>query len=246
MEMESMSQSPTTPVNQLNFTFSDTIAGYVASSDGKKGTFQLETSDGRRYEIKLTSEAYGEVIRNLGEPWQDPGAPLADMLQPGRYLFAYGVFYPEESGVTFEAKHLVFLGRDPHEFRFEAQEWWITQIRELAEFYLNAQFPDGKIDFEQYRTHLTVEGQKIDSTRQETDTISRMIYGFATAYLLTGTDTYLEAAERGTEYLRQHMRATVDEQTVYWYRGCQGPYQRAPARGACGDDHVGAGWVGFG
>ncbi|HEY4025259.1 MAG TPA: AGE family epimerase/isomerase, partial [Candidatus Dormibacteraeota bacterium] len=67
-------------------------------------------------------------------------------------------------------------------------------------------------------TQLTLEGQKIPSTRQETDTISRMVYGFATAYLLTGVDRYLEAAEKGTEYLREHLRAIDrDEEIVYWY-----------------------------
>ena len=174
--------------NQLNFTFSDTITGYIETSDSSKGTFQVKTSDGRLYDVKLTPEAYGEVIRNLGEPWQEPGAALSDMLQPGRYLFVYGVFYPEAKGLSFEAKHLVFVGRDPHEFRFEAQDWWIKQVHELAEFYYRAQFPDGVVDFTNYRTHLTVEGRKIESTRQETDTISRMVYGFASAYMMTVVD----------------------------------------------------------
>lgn len=234
-----MSQQATAGVNQLNFTFSDTIGGYIESSDPATGLFTMRTSDCRRYEVKLTPEAYGEVIRNLGEPWQDPGAPLNEMLQPGRYLFAYGVFYPEGEGVTFEAKHLVFVGRDPHEFRFEAQDWWINQVRELAEFYYRAQFPDGDIDFTRYRTHLTVEGQKIDSDRQETDTISRMIYGFASAYLMTGEDKYLDVAEAGTEYLRQHMRATVDEDTAYWYHAIdvRGTHERKVLASEFGDDY---------
>ena len=226
-------------MNQLNFTFSDLIGGYVTSYDAADGSFRMATTDGREYEVKLTPEAYGEVIRNLGEPWQDPGGRIEDLLTPGRYLFAYGVFYPEAGGLTFEAKHVVFVGRDPHEFRFEAQNWWITQVRELAEFYFQAQFPDGNIDFAQYRTHLTVEGRKIDSNRQETDTISRMIYGFATAYLMTGEDRYLEAAERGTEYLRAHMRATVDEETVYWYHGMDvhGTRERKILASEFGDDY---------
>ena len=77
----------------------------------------------------------------------------------------------------------------------------------LADFYLDAQFPDGGIDFANYRTQLTLSrAARSRRTRQETDTISRMVYGFASAYLLTGEDKYLEAAEKGTEYLRDHMR----------------------------------------
>ena len=38
--------------------------------------------------------------------------------------------------------------------------------------------------------------------------------------MLTGDDRFLEAAERGTEYLREHMRFyDKDENIVYWYHG---------------------------
>ena len=38
--------------------------------------------------------------------------------------------------------------------------------------------------------------------------------------MLTGDDRYLEVAEKGTEYLRDHMRFyDTDENIVYWYHG---------------------------
>ena len=38
--------------------------------------------------------------------------------------------------------------------------------------------------------------------------------------MLTGDDRFLEAAEKGTEYLREHMRFyDTDENIVYWYHG---------------------------
>jgi hypothetical protein len=44
----------------------------------------------------------------------------------------------------------------------------------------------------------------------------------ASAYLLTGEDQFLEAAEKGTEYLREHMRFfDSDEDLIYWYHGIQ-------------------------
>ncbi len=205
-------------MDKMHFTFSDLITGYVTSSDEVTGTFGLKTTDGREFQVRLTDATYAEMVRNLDEPWQDPGAPLETMLTPGRYLFAYGIFYPEAGDYKFEVKHIVFLGRNVDEYRFEAQDWWIKQIHSLAEFYLNAQFPEGVIDYRNYRTNLTVEGQKIESTRQETDTISRMVYGFASAYMLTGDDRYLEVAEKGTEYLRDHLRASDEQENiVYWY-----------------------------
>jgi mannose/cellobiose epimerase-like protein (N-acyl-D-glucosamine 2-epimerase family)/anti-anti-sigma regulatory factor len=205
-------------MNDLKFSFSDLVAGYVVSVAPDGGSFQMKTSDDRLFTVTVTEEAYAELIRNLGEPWQDPGASTKALPAPGRYVFAYGVFYPEPSGTVFELKHLVVVGSAEHDWRFEAPDWWITQIRELGRFYFESQFGDGPVDFAKYRTHLTMEGQKLDATRQETDTISRMVYGFATAYMLTGEDRFLEAAERGTEYLRTHMRALVDNDTAaYWY-----------------------------
>jgi mannose/cellobiose epimerase-like protein (N-acyl-D-glucosamine 2-epimerase family) len=205
-------------MDKMHFTFSDTIAGYVTSADQGKQTFSMKTTDGREFQVKLTDATYGELIRNLDESFQDPGASLESLFTPGRYLFAYGIFYPEGNEYKFEAKHIIFVGRKAGEYRFEVPDWWTRQIRSLAEFYYNAQFPDGNIDYRNYRTHLTLEGQKIESTRQETDTSSRMIYGFATAYLLTGEDRYLDAAEKGTEYLREHMRAIDEEKNIaYWY-----------------------------
>jgi mannose/cellobiose epimerase-like protein (N-acyl-D-glucosamine 2-epimerase family)/anti-anti-sigma regulatory factor len=227
-------------MDNMHFTFSDTIAGYVTSSDQTAGTFGLKTTDGREFQIKLTDATYAEMVRNLGEPWQDPGAPMAELLPPGRYLFAYGIFYPENGQYTFEAKHLVFVGRTEHEWRFEAPDWWVQQIRSLAEFYFKAQFPDGNVDFHHYRTHLTLEGQQIDSTRQETDTISRLIYGFASAYMLTGDDRYLEVAEKGTEYLREHMRAVDEKEDIaYWYHAIdvKGKRERKILASEFGDDY---------
>jgi mannose/cellobiose epimerase-like protein (N-acyl-D-glucosamine 2-epimerase family) len=58
----------------------------------------------------------------------------------------------------------------------------------------------------------------METIRQETDTISRMIYGLATAFLMTGEDRYLEAAEAGTKHLREHFRnVDVSENVTYWY-----------------------------
>src|SRR6266545_4058739 len=188
------------------FTFSDTIAGAVTGFDPDSDSFGLQTADGREFDVTLTDTTYGELLRNLGEPYVDATGQMRDMLAPGRFLFAYGVFYPEGEWHSFEAKHLVFVGRTPFDYMFEQPDWWITQVRSLAEFYLRAQFGEGEVDYRNYRTVLTLEGYKPSTHRQETDTISRLVYGFATAYLLTGEDRFLNAAERGVEYLRDHMR----------------------------------------
>jgi anti-anti-sigma factor len=212
-------------MSHLGFSFSDLIAGYVTDFDASKGdfgTFGLKTSDGKKFDVALTSMTYAELVRNLDEPYFDCTSQISAMLVPNRYLFVYGIFYSDTDEYTFEAKHIVFLGRKENEYLFEKQDWWVKQIRSLANFYLKAQFEDGEIDYRKYRTGLGLVGSKEDSNRQETDTISRLVYGFATAYMLTGDDRYLEAAEKGTEYLRSHMRFLDEGEGIcYWYHAVE-------------------------
>ena len=166
----------------------------------------METADKRPFKVRLTATTFAELVRNLGEPYKDATHAMRDMLTPGRYLFSYGIFFPDGEGreYLFEAKHIVFLGRTENEFAFEKRDWWTRQVRQLADFYLQAEFPEGNIDFLSYRTNIDATGRKMPSSRQEADTISRLVYGFASAYMLTGEERFLVAAEQGTGYLRMH------------------------------------------
>lgn len=208
-------------MNEARHTFSDTVAGYVTAFDRANDGYTVRTSGGDEVDVTLKPSTYAQLTRNLGDPYFDCTGQMRDMLVPGRFVYTYGVMYPEAGGRTFEAQFLVFAGRRADEYVFEKQDWWIRQIDQLASFYTHAQFGDGAIDYRNYRTTITLTGEKpADNFRQETDTISRLVYGLASAYMLTGVDRYLEAAERGTEYLREHMRFfDTDENIVYWYHG---------------------------
>src|SRR5262245_34011905 len=106
-------------MDKLTFTVSDMIAGYVTRRDAAGDSFGLKTTDGREFTVFLTSTTVAELMRNLGEPYHDATGQMREMLAPGRYLFAYGVFYPQGGSHKFEAKHLVFCGATENEFRFE-------------------------------------------------------------------------------------------------------------------------------
>jgi mannose/cellobiose epimerase-like protein (N-acyl-D-glucosamine 2-epimerase family)/anti-anti-sigma regulatory factor len=205
--------------DSMKFTFSDLIAGYVKKFDWETNDrFILETSDHREFVVKIGDFCYAEVMRNLGQAMIDCTGQMTNMLAPGRFLFVYGIFYPEHEEWKFEAKHIVFSGRAETEFVFEKQNWWIKQVHQLADFYVRAEFGDGPIDYRAYTTDLDIGGSHTTDHRQETDTISRLVYGFASAYLMTGEDRYLEAAEAGTRYLREHFRCSdPSDNTTYWY-----------------------------
>jgi len=210
-------------VNKLNFTFSDTLAGYVQTYNQEKDLIALKTSDGREYNLKLKSNTYGWIANNLEEPrqWCNP-EQIRSMLVPGRYMFNYGIYYPEGGDFSYEVQFVIFMAAKENAYGFERPDWWVKQIVSLGDFYLRAEFGEGQpIDFREYRTIINLAGKKeADNYRQETDTISRLVYGMASSYLLTGEDRFLEAAEKGTQYLRDHMRFyDPDEKVVYWYHG---------------------------
>jgi mannose/cellobiose epimerase-like protein (N-acyl-D-glucosamine 2-epimerase family) len=206
-------------MNNINFPFSDLIAGYVTFFDRDSDIFGLKTADDREFHCRLSPMTYAKLVQNLDEAYPDATGSMREMLVPGRYLFAYGVFYPDSPKI--EIKSIVFVGRKENDYIFEKPNWWIDQVHSLANFYLKAQFGDEEIDYRNYRTTLSLSGARSTvNFRQETDTISRLVYGFATAFLMTGEDKFLEAAEKGTEYLREHMRfVDLDEGIVYWYHG---------------------------
>ncbi|WP_333350811.1 AGE family epimerase/isomerase [Microcoleus sp. B3-A4] len=217
-------------MERMNFSFSDTIGGYVTQFNRSDKSFGIKTSDGREYTAYLTPTTYGRITQNLEEPYLSATERFAELLHPGQHVFAYGVFYPQGEGHKFEAKSLVFAGEAPENYRHEEPDWWIKQVRSIADCYLKWQFgyPKQPIDYKEYRTMLNLSGsKKQDDYLQETDTVSRLVYGFASAFLMTGEDRFLEAAEKGTEYLRDHMRFyDPDENLIYWYHGVRVKGQR--------------------
>ncbi|TDB64017.1 AGE family epimerase/isomerase [Arundinibacter roseus] len=209
----------------LDFTFSDTIAGYVLEFQPQERWFLLETSDKRQFKVNLIASTYARTLRNLTEPYQDASGQMEHLLaNEGQFVYVYGTFYPNEDSAqtVFEAQWMIFPAAEAGVYRQEEQDWWIEQIKSIATSYLKWQFnyPLEPINYKNYRTSINLAGSKKGDYLQETDTISRMIYGFASAYMLTGQDEFLEGAELGTEYLRDHMRFfDQDDDLVYWYHG---------------------------
>jgi len=227
------------PKAAMAFSFADTIAGYVKRYDRNADSFTMETSDGREFKVGLTDTTGAQIVRNLGEPYADATAQMRDMLVPGRYLFAYGVFYPEGGAHVYEAKQLTFPGARAHDYVFEKPDWWVKQIYQMADFYYRSQFPEGEPNWREYRVGVDMTGHKMGD-RQETDTISRLIYGLSTAYHMTGEDRFLKAAETGVDYLREHLR-NVDqsEGITYWYHAIEinEPSEKKILASEFGDDY---------
>ena len=67
-------------MNEIQFTFSDTIAGYVTEYDRESDIFTVKTSDDRLFRIKVKSNTYAQLVRNLGDPYQDATGAIREML----------------------------------------------------------------------------------------------------------------------------------------------------------------------
>ena len=208
---------------KIDFTFSDTVAGYVSSYNSAENSFTLRTSDDRNFTVYLNPNTYARYAYNLAESYQDATGGMPTLLAlPRQFVYAYGSFYPAGDTGRFEAQWLVFPGHGPGVYRHEEPDWWINQSRSIGRSYMKWQFnhPETEIDYRNYRTMLNLAGGKQGDYLQETDTISRMVYGLSTAYIMTGEEPFLEAAEKGSQYLRDRMRFyDQDEDVVYWYHG---------------------------
>jgi mannose/cellobiose epimerase-like protein (N-acyl-D-glucosamine 2-epimerase family) len=207
---------------ELDFTFSDTVAGYVESyaEDGAGRVLRLRRLDDRPVTVRLSETASAQLLRNLGGSYTDVTGRIGEVAQPGTLVFAYGPHYPDGGELSVSAASLLFTGQQPDHPAFEVPQWWVDQVGELARFYRRAQFGTGPINYDDYRTEIRLGGEKTVRHVQETDTISRLVYGMASAFMLTGEPDFLDVAEAGSNYLRDHLRfVDVDEQVTYWYHG---------------------------
>jgi hypothetical protein len=112
----------------------------------REKSFGLRTPMGDQ--ANLTPE-FARISQNLEEAYQDCTGRIGEMLEVGQYVFAYGVFYPTTGGTRFEVKSLVFPGEKPGHYRHEEPDWWINQVRSIADCYLRWEFGylDKPIDF---------------------------------------------------------------------------------------------------
>src|SRR5208283_3508269 len=109
-------------MDQINFSFSDSIAGYIAGYDKDADSFRIKTSDNREFTVTFASNTYAWIANNLNEPRQWCADQMRGMLTPGRFLFVYGTYYYENGGFNFTAQYLVFLAPKTGEYGFEKAE----------------------------------------------------------------------------------------------------------------------------
>ena len=182
------------------------MPGTWRDTDKDADSFQIKTSDNREFTVTFAANANAWIANNLNEPRQWCTEQMRGMLTRDASCSSTALTITRTAASISLRNTSCSWPPKAGEYGFEKPNWWIRQIQALGDFYLRAQFGGKEVNYDNYRTVIKVTGEKDqDNYRQETDTISRLVYGFASAYMLTGDDRYLEGAEKGTEYLREHL-----------------------------------------
>ncbi|MGZ8299766.1 MAG: AGE family epimerase/isomerase, partial [Rhodoplanes sp.] len=200
-------------------------------------SFAIRCRSGDEFRIRVNSETWFTVVRNMDDLDRDrvpnpqgfDGGKLADRLRKyvrkDDLLSVEGVRIDHDGHSSFEGRKVTLLAVQPGRFLFEDTHWWLTQIATFADEWLDDLFADRRSyewdDFARlYRTNLNILGQPMDDTVQECATLSRLIYGLSSCYLLTGGERYLLAARAGVKYQRETFRSlSHDGRYCFWQFG---------------------------
>lgn len=213
-----------------------TVMGLVEHIDPVNERFSVRCQDDTVFDVFISRETAYWVLRNLDGSGNDrvpnpdgfdgtPGALLRKYLREGRLAVVQGVSQMGSGTGRFDARMIRLVSSGDEDLLFESTHWWLTQIAQLADQWLDDLFGDRRdyqtSDFVKlYKTNLNILGLPTDDTVQECAVLSRLIYGFSAAYLLTGQDRYRKAAQAGVEFQRDAFRLfSHDGRYCYWAHG---------------------------
>jgi hypothetical protein len=143
----------------------------------------------------------------------DPRQLIKTFVRLDRLVVVEGIYQKQGADARFSARFVHILQDQTGQFLFEQTHWWLTQISRLADRWLDELFGAKQTfiinDLALYRTNLNITGAPTDDNIQECATLSRLIYGLSSAYLLTGMSRYLSAAAAAVEYQRSLFRHSL-------------------------------------
>jgi len=220
------------------FTVNTTLMGKVTDIGQEQGKFSIKCRSGDEFLVAVGRETRFQFLQNLDGINRDripnpedfhqsePADLVKKYIQPNSLLVLQGVYQENNGSCQYDARIVNLLNsyRGQGEYLFEQTHWWLTQISRLADSWLGYLFPNKQTyqidDFALYQTNLNIIGLPAEDSIQECATLSRLIYGLSSAYLLTGGERYLSAARAGVQYQRETFRSlTSDGKHCFWAFG---------------------------
>ncbi|MCW4000769.1 MAG: AGE family epimerase/isomerase [Candidatus Bathyarchaeota archaeon] len=224
----------------LDFFFRNlTVMGDVSSIDPANSSFVISLLSGQELKVHVGNTTSFQVIKNLdnvdADRVPDPekindkederSFNIRKFIFPQSLIVAEGVYSEHKGETRYDARNIYLMHSQSSRFAFEDTHWWITQISRLADQWLDQLFGDNRdytsADFAKlYRSNLNITGMPTDDNTQETATLSRLIYGLCSAYMLTGCERYLTGARAGVQFQREAFRhLSHDGRYCFWAFG---------------------------
>jgi mannose/cellobiose epimerase-like protein (N-acyl-D-glucosamine 2-epimerase family) len=220
-------------------TQSMALMGTVTSVNPADSSFTLRCRSGDSFLIYANSQTVFGVLTNLDElnrdrvpapqnfnPDAGPSEMVRKYLHEDALVVIQGIYMEHEEERRIDARYVTLMHSNPGEYQFEETHWWLNQITRLGEEWLDDLFGDRRTylmdDFAAlYRTNLNILGLPVgDNNIQECATLSRLIYGLSSAYLLTGQQRFRLAAQAGIKYQRETFRSlSHDGKRCFWNFG---------------------------
>ncbi len=194
------------------------VQGIVEAVSPDTRELRLRLVDGSLQPVRVAGNAYVHSLRDLDERERMRDSAGMEVFQKGARVAASGLVYSDVPELV--AKEVTVFGGGDEKLVYEQADWWSSQARDIADFWVRSQFGEGEIeDASGYRTDITKTGSKRPETinLQETATLSRLIYGLSSTYILNGSPRVLKAVRELVRYQRERMRVeSPDGKYVYW------------------------------
>jgi putative intracellular protease/amidase len=230
-----------------------TLLGRVTEFYPNEFCFKIRTHSGDEFYSYTNTETWYRPLPHLhasydrygtpeGYDDKSPEAKLKKYLAIGALVLIEGILHRHHMKRRVDVRTIYLLYSQKGElisekkgrYMFEDPRWWIDLISAKGNRWFQTFFADGTIDFARYRTELNILYQP-KSEMQEVATLSRLLYGFAVTYQLTGHVRYLDALRAGVQYQRNTFKVSLpDGRSVFWASFYDGTNLHLPSNN--GDD----------
>ena len=239
------------------FCQQSTYLGYVTELYPDENCFKLRirSEDSTGHDLiyaYVNSEVSYRPLPNLSGSYDRYGDPdgydgssaekLKKYLALGVLVLVEGVYFRDHLKNRIDVRTIYLLydqkGKEITEqkgkYMFEEPRWWVDMISAQGNTWYNAFFSDGDVNFTRYRTELN-ELYQPKSEKQEVAVLSRLLYGYAVTYQLTGKERYLTALREGVKFQRDTFRFSMpDGKSILWCSYYDGTNAHLPSNS--GDD----------
>jgi mannose/cellobiose epimerase-like protein (N-acyl-D-glucosamine 2-epimerase family) len=218
---------------QLNgFNAQLPIIGEITQLDANARTLDVRTRSGNVFKVHARDSTWFDAVKNLDRLdrrrprlcTDDGNSSCWENLRVGDIVAVEGIYSRHGEAECYDALAIHELVSHQGYYHFEHTFWWIAQIDALGDRWLDNMFGDKSTyvidDFSAlYRTALNIEGLRVEQEgdKQEMATLSRLIYGLASAYLMSGDERFFQGARAGVEYQREAFRSiSADGRFCFW------------------------------